>query len=403
MWLVPTLVYLGAPSAISLAFFLIPLLTSVVRFNRTLEVFPLWSLIICFGTIAISTIHSNVSLANVLIFSGLVLQLPFGFIMLTKIDKNEYLSLVKTLNAVCLLQIVLALIQIFFWRRPGDSVNGSMLGDYHGTHIMPFVIFITVLLNWILGTISVKFLTAALFLTSFIAYRADAKLVLLGVFLFIIITALTVLFSTKTSSSTKGIAVFIFVVGNFLVIGSNFPSYAQDRWGYEIGNAFESKNIILNEYFDTTSEFGLNTSILVGAGPTQTVSRSAIIAQATSGKTLANSPLTVSQPRFYASYTQTTGKFNIGPISSISQPISSLVGILGDIGILGSVSLGILILWPIKSLLKKSSRNSSTIYLLIALFLMPLSFFNTFLEFPQAVFPLVIVLVGLSLRSTKKI
>jgi hypothetical protein len=316
-----------------------------------------------------------------LIFSGLVLQLPLGFLLVRDLNKVTFLSLVKSLNILCILQICIALVQIFIWRRPGDSVNGSMLGDYHGTHIMPFVVFITILLNWNLGLLSKKILIVSLSLTTFIAYKSDAKLVIFAIFIFIVATSIFVLSSSRTSVATKGISIFVFVISLFSVLGSNFPGYAQQRWGYEIGNAFESKNIIVGEYLDSTSEFGLETSILVGAGPAQTVSRSAIIAQAKSSQTIASSPLTVSQPRFYASFTQTTGKFNIGPISSISQPISSVVGILGDIGILGFIALGALVLWPVKYLLKRSKHNHLTICLLLTLFILPLSYFNTFIEF----------------------
>lgn len=349
----------------------------------------------------ISTIHSGVSYANVIIFLSLVLQLPLAFIMLFNLNTRDFHSLIRTLNYVCLLQIVLALVQIFLWRRSGDSINGSMLGDKHGTHIMPFMLYVSLLLNWKLEIISKRLLSSLFILISFIAIKADAKLVLFAVAIFLIIVTIKNLFSAKSSLAIKGTAAFSIVTTILLLIGSSIPNYIQTRWGYETENAFGSKSIILQEYFSSNSTYGLETSVLVGAGPTQTVSRSAVIAQATSSNTPAYTALSVSQPKFYSEYIQTTGRFNIGPISSLMQPVSSIVGILGDIGILGSIILIFFVFWPLTKLFSKSKRNKMIILSLLILFLIPLSYFNTFLEFPQAVFPLVITLVGLSMRSLK--
>ena len=139
---------------------------------------------------------------------------------------------------------------------------------------------------------------------------------------------------------------------------------------------------------------------MIGAGPTQTVSRSAIIAESIYPKTESNSSLEVRRPKYYSQFIQTTGKFNVGPISSIAQPLSSIVGLVADYGIFGSLTLIILYFFPVLRRIHHSSVGRKTIPLLLCIFLVPLSYFNTFLEFPQAVFPFVIALHGLTFSKS---
>ena len=373
-----------------------PIILSVLKFNQLIRFIPIWAFFFLVSTITISSINSNVSFANTVIFLSLVLQLPLCFFMIGSLKSHEFLQLVKHLNLVCGLQIFIAIIQIFIWKRPGDSVNGSMLGDYHGTHIMPFMIYMAILLNWRLTLISKFPLLIIFVLNTFIAIKADAKLVLIAVVIFLMISSIGIFFSSDASISFKFFAIFSIPILITAVISSGFIQYSKIHWGYELGNAFKSKNIILEEYFNPISSYRLENSILTGAGPTQTVSRSAIIAQANADGAVGSSPLTASIPKYYSSYTQTTGKFNIGPISSISQPISSIVGVLGDIGVIGCISFSVMTISSIRTALRNGRHRKKLITLLIAIFLMPLSYFNTFLEFPQAVFPFVIAVFGFS-------
>jgi hypothetical protein len=152
----------------------------------------------------------------------------------------------------------------------------------------------------------------------------------------------------------------------------------------------------VSEIFDPLSPFGLQNSFWIGAGPSQTVSRSAIIAESIHSNSTSLSPLDVRQPKYYAQFVQTTGKFNVGPISSIAQPLSSLIGLLGDYGVFGLIFFLIIYFIPLIKLNKKSSIGNLSLTILFLLFLVPLSYFNTFLEFPQAVFPFAILLKGIS-------
>jgi hypothetical protein len=402
LWLVPTLIFLGAPRAILILVFFIPIIQATISYSKTFEILPIYAVLAFAVAIILSSLHSNISLANTLIFISLFFQFPFVISVLQGIPYEDFLVLFWHLYLICRLQVLIALIQIFFWKRPGDSINGTMLGDFHGTHIMPFMLFTFILVGSKLHLLSRSRSFVYLVISLFIAYKADAKLIILVVIAYFAIGLISHLLSRKSSISLKIVSFFMLSITGLLLFASSIPAYFDGRWGYEIGNAFQSKNIILTDYFDSRSHYGLENSIFVGAGPTQTVSRSAIIAQAQSSLSLAQSPLRASRPKFYSEFTQTTGKFNIGPISSIAQPISSIVGLLGDVGILGLVSYFALILYSCASIIKRKCVHLKDIVTIITLFFVPLSYFNTFIEYPQAVFPLIIAIYGLSFPKTKR-
>ena len=396
LWLTPSAIYFGAPSSLSLAIFFIPVFLSILKFNQITRSFYFLQVILFVGTIGISTVNSNVSIANLLIFISLSMQFPLGLFLLSFLSAKDVYRLVRHLNFLCVVQVLFALLEVFIWKRPGDSVNGTMLGDYHGTHIMPFILFITLLVNWKVNGLDSKILFFFLTITIYISIKADAKLVLLAVVIYSILVSTLKFLKVRENISFKLGAVPVFIVLFFALMNSGFVDYTNQRWSYEIANSFSSKNKILSQYFNASSDYRIQNSILVGAGPTQTVSRSAIIAQAQSRITNKPSLLEVSKPRYYANFIETTGKFNIGPISSISQPISSIVGILGDLGILGAfLFFTILIGSMLKSI--RTSSHAAHIFAIFFVYLMPLSYFNTFLEFPQATFPLVIAIKALTL------
>jgi hypothetical protein len=399
LWFVPTLIYFGLPSLFSLAIFLFPLVYSLFNINKLIKYVPLWSVFLIAAVVFFSSLRMDIAFANILIFSSLILQLPLSLFIVKQMNHLELISLVKLQNIICVIQICIALVQIFLWIRPGDSVNGSMLGDYHGTNLVPFLIFITILLNLHLGWIKRSQVFATSFIAVFIAIKSDAKLVLISVFLYILVVSLVRIFSGRTQFGIKLGSIFTIILIIIALIGTNFTSYVQGRWGYELGKAFSSKSLILEEFTSPGSEYSQVTSLVVGAGPAQTVSRSAIISDKLSAESTRKSALSASKPMFFDSYTQTTGKFNIGPLSSISQPISSVVGILGELGIVGSLAFIAMVIRPLKLLFLLEKHHYKHAFLLLTLFIFPLSYFNTFVEFPQAVFPFVIVLAGLALPS----
>jgi len=396
LWLTPAAIYFGAPSGLSLAIFFLPVLVCILKFNQITRSIFFLQLIFFAGVIIISSVNSNVSIANILIFLSLTLQFPLGLFLTSFLSAEDVIRLVRHLNFVCAVQVVFALIEIFIWQRPGDSINGTMFGDYHGTHIMPFILFIALLVNWKKRNLNIKILIFYLAISIYISIKADAKLVLLAIALYGLLVFSFKVVRTGENTLFKLGAIPVFVILFFVLINSGIIDYANQRWSYEIANSLSSKNKILNQYFDASSDYRIENSILVGAGPTQTVSRSAIIAQSQSRITNQPSLLEVSRPKYYAKFIETTGKFNIGPISSISQPISSIVGILGDIGILGAfLFFAILIVSLFKSI--GHANLAAEIFAIFVVYLIPLSYFNTFLEFPQATFPLVIAIRALSL------
>lgn len=399
LWLVPTLIFLGLPSSFSLIVFSIPLVVGAFNMKKIAEVLPFWAVIFFVILTSLSGYFGEVPLANILISYSLILQLPFGFAIVSNLDLNQYQSLMRHLNYLCFFQVCISLTQIFIWKRPGDSINGSMLGDPHGTNILLFLLLLTLLLNWELKKISKRNLALFLILCIGIGIKADAKIVLLTAVIFALLMSGTKIFAKKINLSKKITALFLTIILLLVIMLSGIPQYARTHWISEINSAFSSKNLILKEVMSSRSSYGLENSILIGAGPTQTVSRSAIIAESTHSNSNSSSPLDVGRPKYYSKYIQTTGKFNVGPISSVAQPLSSTVGLFADYGTIGFLIFIFLYFFPILKRIKRNSVGRRTNFLLLCLFLFPLSYFNTFLEFPQAVFPFVIALHGMNFNK----
>ena len=406
LWIVPTLIFLGVPSSFSLVIFSIPIVFGVLKINMIATILPIWAVAFFMLLTALSSFFGDVPIANVLISYSLILQFAFGFALVTNLTFDQFRSLLRQLNYLCYFQTSIAIVQIFVWKRPGDSINGSMLGDPHGTNILTFLLFVTLLLNWEFKNLSAKKMALALTVCIFIGIKADAKIVLLSSAIFALLLSVTKVIAKGISLSTKLTALFSAITMTVLVMASGIPQYARIHWSSEINSALSSKSLILEEVSSSRTSYGLENSILIGAGPTQTVSRSAIIAESIYPKTQSLFTLEVRQPRYYSQFIQTTGKFNVGPISSVAQPLSSIVGLIADYGILGSLVLIFLYFIPVLKRIHRSSVGRKTIPLLLCLFLVPLSYFNTFLEFPQAVFPFVIALQGMTFSKknvTKKI
>lgn len=400
LWVVPTLVFLGVPSSFSLVIFSIPIVFAALKINIVATVLPVWAIVFFVLLTALSSFFGDVPLANVLISYSLIFQFAFGFALVASLTLDQFRLLLRHLNFLCYLQVSVAMVQVFVWKRPGDSINGTMLGDAHGTNILTFLLFLTLLLNWEFRNISLKKMVLALPVCIFIGYKADAKIVLLSSAIFVLFLSMIKILAKRIPLSTKLTALFSVITLTVLVMASGIPQYARSHWSSEISSALSSKSLILEEVLGTRTSYGLENSILIGAGPTQTVSRSAIIAESIYPKTESNSSLEVRRPKYYSQFIQTTGKFNVGPISSIAQPLSSIVGLVADYGIFGSLTLIILYFFPVLRRIHHSSVGRKTIPLLLCIFLVPLSYFNTFLEFPQAVFPFVIALHGLTFSKS---
>lgn len=401
LWIVPTLIFFGLPSSFSLVIFYIPLFFGLIKIDVIAKKLPIWALVFFTLLTFLSSFFGDVPLVNILISYGLILQFSFGFAIVSAITYEQFQLLLQQLNYLCYFQVSIVTIQVFVWKRPGDSINGSMLGDPHGTNILTFLLFLTLLLNWQLRNLSLKKLIFCLFICTFVGIKADAKVVLLSSFIFALSFSVTKIMSKRIKLSTKLTSLFIAIILILLVMASGIPQYARLHWSSEIDSAVSSKSLILKEVLSPKTSYGLENSILIGAGPTQTVSRSAIIAESTYSKTRSFSALEVSRPKYYSEFIQTTGRFDAGPISSIAQPLSSIIGLIADYGILGFLTLIFLYFFQVLQAIHHSSVGRKIIPILLFLFLVPLSFFNTFLEFPQAVFPFVIALHGLTFSKKR--
>ena len=343
---------------------------------------------------------NNISFANSLISLSLFLQLPIIILLVTQISSIKIGKLVLNLRYLVIVQFFVAIVQIFIWIRPGDSINGTMLGEKHGTHILQFLLYAVLISHIYFNNLTVKKTMIYFIIISLIAYKSDAKIVMIAIIAFFIAVMFKNVLSSNTQITRRLLLSFCLVMIIYIANQFNLSGYITGRWGYELSKSFSSKMIVLRD-FSKDSDYSINNSLLTGAGPTQTVSRGAVIASVQASSSQANTPLTPSYPMYYKTYSQTTGKFSIGGISSIMQPVSSLVGLIGDQGILGTLLWISACLIPLRKAIRQRghSENRFEVYLLFFLFLFPLSFFNTFLEFPEATIVLAITLIAISQKE----
>ena len=294
------------------------------------------------------------------------------------ISNKQLKNYLQFLILIGIIQIPLASIQ-FFENGIGDSVQGSLIGQGAGAHILGAMVLVfsicVINLNIIKSLISRILFTVMLISVSVLA---DAKQVI-GVF---VISFLILLFINSKKHRVRFSFAFIVIIST-LHIASLY---------YKPINMILDSNLLskgLNQKFSifptVISEYRSPFDYMVGVGPGTTVSRVALMTINEYARE--NSPLVrlgiYESPLTKKIWNNIIHNF-YSRSSSAWAPVSSWFGIWGDLGILGVFAYFyfIIILWRKANNL---SRKSTITVQIILVFLIFLGGVSSYLEEPALV------------------
>ncbi len=343
--------------------------------------------------IAVSAAFDHSELARPVVFYALLGQ-PLALIAALVIDppsprQRHHLEMV--LVGILAVQIPIAYIQFAKAGTPGDSVQGTLTGAGAGHHVMSGIVAVGAI--WLATRRPIgrylSILLAALLIP--IPFMADAKQVIFALPAILLILRWRDLPQAvvRTAAVIGAIAalVLFFPAGRTAV--GFLDSAEQDRGGK--GTTFA---LVWNASRHDP------VSVLVGQGPAETVTRSAymttdlLLRSGSPLRALGLAPASLAEDAWSASVSAST---HSGGGTSFNTGLSSMIGVLGDIGVLG---LGVYVLFwltCVQLLLRHARPNVDAALSGIAILGVLGFVFDWWEQPPFTVF--VATLVGLGLTS----
>jgi len=293
-----------------------------------------------------STLYSESTLINWFFCISLLL-IPLQIIIpLRTLNRTDRQTVLNSIYILLAIEFVWCSVQVFSNDNSLDRVKGSLIETGAGGHIAPFFLIIGSHLVVVSRQIGIRFRALILSTSLLIAIIADAKQVLLFYSLSVSL-ALILTKSRYIKPNLRMLKFFAPILVLPLILaylltgfgGITAYNYIKLTSQTDGGKAAVAK-LLVNPY----SEFWQTENFLLGAGPAQTVSRS-------SGMTLpgyeGNAPAKkfgVSTSKYYENLKVTAAGYGYVGESSATSPASSLLGVLGDFGILG-LFLYLLYVW----------------------------------------------------------
>lgn len=334
----------------------------------------------------ISAIYNQVDFRSLLFFVALISILPILLILLISLDFVDRQQIVKHALLIGILQILFSVFQIA--THPigtVDHVQGSLVGTGAGGHIAPFA----ALLSCTYLALEKKFGSIAKFcLILFgllVCYLGDAKQVIL-VFLLIISLYFSISKSQFKFYLPRVFAALFIVFMVSLYINGVFGGIKPISY---INLSVETKGgkiAVANQIVSPNSDFHKEVNYLVGAGPAQSVGRAALLTVSNSFSPVAPaSKFGIPSARFYDYFTTVSKGMGYVGDSSFTSPTSSMLGIMGDIGLLGFAAYIFLIFKLLRVCMEIGVMRSSLSLISFGVYIFVLSFFGEWLENPPAI------------------
>lgn len=383
----------GSEGAFAVALWLTAITVAGVRPNRfdaIILALLLWELA--------SAVGNHVSpMGAILQFA--FLSAPFTFLRIAMLSSLAGLKRIKgTIQFLAAAQIAMLVFQLA--TRTGiDDLKGTFTGTQYGEHVASFIVLVSA--AWYASEHPRTWRARGAILSALgIAYVADSKIAI-GYFLIVSITYLLIGRAPSTAprgpiGARIGLAVLAVGLGWAFYNGAlgNIPVS-----GYvDQSLAGGGKVAVTKSLVDPRSDFWKTQSIWLGAGPGQTVSRTAELTVLNSYGSAPALRFGVTPSEHYRAFQYETLSFGYIGASSATAAASSVLGILGDLGWVG-LSIMIAGWFHVWRWLSAVLPPTSWAGLAWIQYLVP-GFVGEWLEFPAACMFLVAVLVILRHNSS---
>jgi hypothetical protein len=289
--------------------------------------------------------------------AGLVFVLqPFLLIVAMILDPPNGLQrrrLEMLLVGIIVLQYPVALAQSAIETDP-DEIKGTLLGAGAGHHVMAGTLMIGLLVFTRLGWPKLILVGCAV-ITVAIAVSADAKQVLFVAPLGFLATALV---PNNNVAAPAGRRAMTFLLAGIAIVGLLSYSATQTAFDFIDRTRESDGGKVAVAQAITRDTLGDPAHVALGYGPGQTVSRFAFLNTDLLARKSGNPMelLGLSTAKRAAMYDEIA---SAGPFigrTSFTSPQSSVLGILGDYGLLGLTTYGALLIAVLRALRSSSSR-----------------------------------------------
>jgi hypothetical protein len=308
-----------------------------------------YGLSLLLGVIIISALINSAGIINIFL-EFLLLAEPFLFFLIILNFDNENNQLMKFGKWIIFFGLIHVPLAYFQWftkwtdpfllRRSADSVCGTLFGMYAGSHVMVSVVFVCVLFIFKNSIIKNKLIRYLIIFSALpLAIMADAKSVPLAFLIAFLIVAIT-----KIRNPIKILKyISIFAILCFLAYGASVRFYGSNIFFLQtdyVSKGLTEKFVVFSvfsEYLDSPFSW------IFGAGPGHTVGRLGFLMPnywnyiGPLGATI--SPITAA---VWESHHWTAW------VTSLFSPMFSWAGVIGDIGIVGTIIYLYLFIWVYK-------------------------------------------------------
>lgn len=322
--------------------------------------------------------------AGILQVALLVCPFVVAKIMVTA-SPGSMLVVKRTLIFLVAAQVVMMLFQ-FATHAGIDDLKGTFVGTQYGEHVASLVVLVGATIYTMSGKRGWKG-PAAIGVAMGLAFLADSKVALVyfltvGVLYVLIGAPLVRVRSTlrplwRVFAGVAGLvliwAVYTGALGNIALSG-----YVEQTTQTGGGKVAVTKMIASPE-----SQLWADEDMLIGAGPGQTVSRTAGLTVPTSVSPIPPaSRLGIPPAEYYAAMEVEASGYGYIASSSVTKAASSLLGILGDLGVIGLALYLVGFFWVARQVAARSGWRSWPALAWLGL-LVP-GFVGEWLEFPPA-------------------
>lgn len=320
------------------------------------------------------------------------LSAPFTFLRVAMLSDASGLSWLKdTVKFLAAAQIAMLVFQLA--TRTGiDDLKGTFTGTQYGEHVASFVVLVSA--AWYASEHPRTWRARTAILGALgIAFVADSKIAI-GYFLIVGITYLIIGRAPSTSPRAPIAARIALAV---LAVGLAWGFYTGALGNIPVNGYVDQslagggKVAVTQSLVDPGSEFWKSESLVLGAGPGQTVSRTAELTVPNSYGSAPALRFGATPAEYYTAFENQTRSSGYISDSSSTAAASSVLGVLGDLGWvgLGIMAAGWLSVWNWLSAVLPRTSWAGLAWLI---FLVP-GFIGEWLEFPAACMFLVAVLV----------
>lgn len=320
------------------------------------------------------------------ILQAALLASPFALArMVISVTGDGWTILRKTLVFLVLAQALMMVVQ-FVTMGGVDDMKGTFVGTQYGEHVSSFTVLVGATAYAIRTPRSWKG-PAAITVAVLLAYLADSKVALVY---FLAVGIVYVLFGTPLSNVRRSMnPLFRVAVGSlgavlvWAVYTGALGNIALSGYVEQTTETGGGKVAVTQMIVDPDSRLWAEENMIIGAGPAQTVSRTAGLTVPNASSPIPpGSRLGIAPGEYYSAMEIEASGYGYVASSSFTKAASSLLGILGDLGVIGLLIYFAGYFWVYRRV--AAAGGSRSWPALAWLLLVIPGFIGEWLEFPPA-------------------